>query len=103
MQGEKTTDLYDTLQQEGATAAGVPTGQVTVKYWLECDGVNQNTSPSTMDSDYNDKVCNTGQISARYVNIDIQKTYTPFFAARFLGSNSDGTFTLHGKAGVRVQ
>jgi Flp pilus assembly protein TadG len=102
MQGEKTTDLYDTLQQEGADAAGVATSAVTVKYWLECNGVNQNTSPSTMAADY-DKTCTTGQTIARYVSIDIQKTYTPFFATRFLGSNSDGSFTLHGKAGVRVQ
>lgn len=102
MQGEKTTDLYDTLQQEGADAAGVATSAVTVKYWLECDGVNQNTSTSTMAADY-DKTCNTGQTIARYVNIDITKTYTPMFATHWLGSNSDGSFTLHGKAGVRVQ
>ena len=102
MQGEKTTDLYDTLQQEGADAAGVATSAVTVKYWLEGNGGNQNTSPSTMAADY-DKTCTTGQTIARYVSIDIQKTYTPFFATRFLGSNSDGSFTLHGKAGVRVQ
>jgi Flp pilus assembly protein TadG len=102
MQGSKTTDLYDTLQQEGADAAGVPTSAVTVKYWLECDGVNQNTSPATMTADY-DKVCNSGQVVARYVSIDIQKTYTPMFSTHWLGSNADGSFTLHGKAGVRVQ
>lgn len=102
MQGQKTTDLYDTLQQEGADAAGVATSAVTVKYWLECNGVNQNTSPSTMAADY-DKTCNTGETIARYVSIDITKTYTPMFATHWLGSNSDGSFTLHGKAGVRVQ
>ncbi len=102
MQGQKTTDLYDTLQQEGADAAGVATSAVTVKYWLECNGVNQNTSPSTMAADY-DKQCTTGQTIARYVSIDIVKNYTPFFPTRFLGSNADGSFTLHGQAGVRVQ
>jgi len=102
MQGSKTTDLYDTLQQEGADAAGVATSAVTVKYWLECNGVNQNTSAATMTADY-DKVCTSGQVVARYVSIDIVKTYTPFFATRFLGSNADGSYTLHGKAGVRVQ
>ena len=102
MNGSKTTDLYDTLQQEGADAAGVATSAVTVKYWLECNGVNQNTDPSSMGEDY-DKVCTSGQVSARYVSIDIVKTYTPFFATRFLGSNADGSYTLHGKAGVRVQ
>jgi Flp pilus assembly protein TadG len=102
MQGEKTTSLYDTLQQEGATAAGVATSAVTVKYWLECNGVNQNTSTATMAADYN-KVCPAGQTFARYVNIDITKNYTPMFATHWLGSNTDGSFTLHGKAGLRVQ
>jgi Flp pilus assembly protein TadG len=102
MQGEKTASLYDTLQAEGASAAGVPTSQVTVKYWLECNGVNQNTSPATMSADF-EKVCPSGQTFARYVTVDIQKDYVPLFATRWLGSNSDGSFTLHGKAGLRVQ
>ena len=102
MQGEKETALYDTLQQEGATAAGVSTSAVTVKYWLECNGVNQNTSTATMAADYN-KVCPAGQTFARYVSIDITKNYTPMFATHWLGSNTDGSFTLHGKAGLRVQ
>jgi Flp pilus assembly protein TadG len=102
MQGEKQRSLYDTLQQEGATAAGVATSAVTVKYWLECNGVNQNTSVATMATDY-EKVCPAGQTFARYVSIDITKTYTPMFATRWVGSNGDGSFTLHGKAGLRVQ
>jgi Flp pilus assembly protein TadG len=102
MNGDKTTTLYDTLQSEGATAAGVPTSQVTVKYWLECNGVNQNTSTATMAADY-DKQCTSGQTVARYVSIDITKAYTPMFSTHWLGSNSDGSYTLHGKTSVRVQ
>jgi Flp pilus assembly protein TadG len=102
MQGEKTTDLYDTLQTEAATAAGVSTSAVTVKYWLECNGVNQNTSTATMTADF-EKVCPSGQTYARYVTVEIEKIYTPMFSTRWLGSNSNGTFTLHGKAGLRVQ
>ena len=102
MQGEKKTSLYNTLQQEGATAAGVATSAVTVKYWLECNGVNQNTSTATMAADFQ-KVCPTGQTFARYVTIDITKAYTPMFATKWLGANADGSFTLHGKAGLRVQ
>lgn len=102
MQGEKQTSLYNTLQQEAATAAGVATSAVTVKYWLECNGVNQNTSTATMAADY-ERVCPAGQTFARYVSVDITKAYTPMFATRWLGSNSDGSFTLHGKAGLRVQ
>jgi Flp pilus assembly protein TadG len=102
MQGEKTSSLYDTLQAEGAAAAGVATSAVTVKYWLECNGVNQNTSPATMTADF-EKVCTSGQTFARYVTVDIQKTYVPLFSMRWAGSNAGGTFTLHGTAGVRVQ
>lgn len=102
MQGEKTSSLYDTLQSEAASAANVPTSQVTVKYWLECNGVNQNTSTATMTADF-EKVCTPGQTFARYVTVDIQKDYVPMFSMRWLGSNSDGSFTLHGKSGLRVQ
>jgi Flp pilus assembly protein TadG len=101
MQGEKGTTLYDTLQQEGADAAGVPISQVTVNYWLECNGVNQHTT-SNMTADF-EVVCPPGQTYARYVTVDIQKNYTPMFATHWLGSNADGSFTLHGKAGLRVQ
>jgi Flp pilus assembly protein TadG len=93
---------YQTLKAEGATAAGVDQSAVTVKYWLECNGVNQNTSASTMDADY-DKVCNTGQAYARYISVAITKTYTPMFNLRLPGSNSNGTYTLEGTASMRVQ
>ena len=102
MQGEKTTDLYDTLQAEGASAGGVAASAVTVKYWLECNGVSQYVSASTMTADY-DHVCPTGQTYARYVSIDITKIYTPMFSTKWAGANSDGTYTLHGKAMIRVQ
>lgn len=102
MQGKKETDLFDTLQEEGAEAADVDERDVVVNYWLECDGVSQNTSRATMAADY-EKVCTSGQSFARYVTIEIPKTYRPMFRVRFAGSNSDGTFNLKGKAGIRVQ
>lgn len=102
MQGEKTTDLYDTLQAEAASAAGVSTSAVFVKYWLECNGVSKYTSQATMTADY-DQVCPSGQTYARYVSVDITKSYSPMFSTRWAGANSDGTYTLHGYAGIRVQ
>jgi Flp pilus assembly protein TadG len=102
MQGKKETDLYDTLQAEAATAAGVATTAVTVKYWLECNGVSKYTSAATMTADY-DQVCPSGQTYARYVTVDITKAFTPMFSTRFAGANADGTYTLHGTAGIRVQ
>lgn len=94
MQGKKQTSLYDTLKSEGATAAGVSESAVTVDYWAECSGVRQ----ATYNTD-----CGTGVPYARYVTIDIVKTYTPMFSTKFAGANADGTFTLHGKSGIRVQ
>ena len=102
MQGEKTTDLYDTLQAEAASAAGVSTSAVTVKYWLECNGVSKYQSAATMTADY-DQVCLSGQTYARYITVDITKSYSPMFSTRWAGANSDGTYTLHGLAGIRVQ
>jgi Flp pilus assembly protein TadG len=102
MQGDKTTDLYDTLQGEAATTAGVATSAVTVKYWLECNGVSQYQSPATMTADY-DQVCPSGQTYARYVTVDIAKSFSPMFSTKWAGANPDGTYTLNGKAGIRVQ
>lgn len=83
-----------TLQTEAAEAAGVSTSAVTVDEWLECNGVRQSTTDAT---------CPEGQTYARYVTVDIVKTYVPMFSTSYAGANADGTYTLHGKAGVRVQ
>ncbi len=102
MNGDKDTDLYETLKVEAVVAADVPASQVEVRYWLECNGVSQNSSAATMAADY-EKVCPNGQTYARYVNVRIQKSYKPMFKAQWAGANADGTFTLVGDAGIRVQ
>lgn len=103
MNGKKKTSLFDTLRNEAVAAASVSASAVEIRYWLECDGVSQNTSTATMKADYEDKVCPNGAAQARYVNVRIQKVFTPMFSTKFLGANSDGTFTLVGQAGIRVQ
>jgi Flp pilus assembly protein TadG len=103
MQGKKKLSLYQTLKAEAAAAADVAESAVTVKYWLECNGVSQNTSTATMDSDFENKVCGSGQTYARYVTVSIDKTFTPLFSTKWAGSNADGTYTINGKAGLRVQ
>lgn len=102
MNGEKEAALFDTLQAEAMEAADVEEDAVEVRYWLECDGVSQNTSPSTMEDDYG-KVCEDGETYARYVNVRIEKNFAPMFNTKWAGSNSDGSFTLVGEAGIRVQ
>lgn len=102
MNGDKETDLFETLEDEAVAAAGVPANQVEVRYWLECNGVSQNTSTATMEADY-EKVCPDGQTYARYVNVRIEKAFSPMFSVPWASANPDGTFTLVGDAGIRVQ
>ncbi len=100
-QYQSNASTYNTLKTEAvaaATAAGfsdVTTNSVTVDYWLECNGVRQ--------SDYN-TTCTTEAGTARWITIDITHNFTPMFASsKWPGSNSDGTYTLHGRAGLRTQ
>lgn len=103
MQGDSSTAIFNTLRLETATAAGVQPTAVTVRYWLECNGVSQNTSAATMAADY-EKVCSSGQVYSRHLMVRVQKRYTPIFSLRWMGNaNADGTFTLTGQAGMRVQ
>jgi len=49
-------------------------------------------------------VCGSGQTYARWITVDITAKFTPMFSSsRWPGSNTDGTYTLHGKAGLRTQ
>jgi Flp pilus assembly protein TadG len=103
MQGDDSTDIFETLQEEAAATAGVNENAVTVSFWLECNGVSQNSSPSSMESDYETVCPSDGDVYSRHVEVRIQKTYTPMFSTRWLGANSDGTYTLVGESGLRVQ
>jgi len=92
---------YDTLRNEAASAANsagfsnVTSNDVTIDYWLECNGTRQ--------ANY-DTVCSSGQTYARWITVDITANFTPMFSSsRWPGSNTDGTYTLHGKAGLRTQ
>ena len=96
MQQTSVASNYNTaLKAEGALAAGVAESAVTPDIWLECNGVRA--------ADFYTSSCSAGQTVARYVTVDIAKTYTPMFGTRFLGANANGSFTLHGEAGIRVQ
>jgi Flp pilus assembly pilin Flp len=92
---------YDTLKSEAASAAraagftSVVDNDVVIDFWLECNGTRQ--------ANY-DSVCSGGQAYARWITVDITAKFSPMFASRrWPGSNTDGTFTMHGKAGLRTQ
>lgn len=94
MNGQADKNSAAALKTEAATTAVVPEADVVVDFWLECNSGRQ--------ASY-DTVCADGTISRRYLTVQITKTFTPMFATRWLGSNSDGTFTVIGKTGVRTQ
>lgn len=83
-------DDYSFLQQEAATAAGVPLANVTLDNWLECAG--------TRMPNYTDP-CQEGQQAARYIYIKIVKTYQ--LSMSLPGQVS--SMQLSGDAAVRVQ
>jgi Flp pilus assembly protein TadG len=100
-QYQASSSTYSTLKAEAVAAAqqagftGVTDSNVVIDYWLECNGTRQ--------ADYNTS-CSGGQSYARWVTVDISGEFTPMFTSRrWPGANSNGTFTLHGKAGLRTQ
>ena len=94
MNGQADKSTAAALKTEAATTAGVPETDVIVDFWLECDNVRQ--------ANY-DSVCSSGAVFRRYLTVQISKTFSPMFTTKWLGSNSDGTFTVIGKTGVRTQ
>ena len=95
VQQYQTEGGFDTLRAEAAAAAGVSPSNVKVDYWLECNGLRQSEFETN---------CTDGQAPARWVKVTITGTYTPMFASsRWPGSNRDGTYTIHGDAGLRAQ
>jgi Flp pilus assembly protein TadG len=91
----KTSD-EPTLQSDAEAAAGAGS-TATVTAWLECnhDGVKL---------DYDTGSCSTGSTFARYVELNVQNTFTPLFGTGlFPGANADGTVDVNGNATLRVQ
>lgn len=92
--GSIASAAFTSLQAEAASAASVPASQVTVSYWLECDGTRQTSFDGT---------CNTGQQVGRFASISIAGSYTPSFAWLLRSAGANGSVPLTGRASVRVQ
>lgn len=100
-QYQSSESTYNTLKSDVVSAANsagfsdVTASSVTVDYWLECNGTRQSTYDTT---------CSSGQTYARWISVDVTHSFTPMFASnRWPGSNSDGSYTLHGRATLRTQ
>lgn len=77
------------IQTEAAAGANLPTGNVTVNRWLECNKVVQ--------ADFND-TCASGP-PARYVSVTVADSYQPMFTRLF----SPNPVALQGYAEGRIQ
>src|SRR5262252_8322610 len=77
-QYQSTESTYNTLQNDVVSAANsagftdVTTSNVTIDYWLECNGVRQSTYDSS---------CSTSSATARWITIDVTHNFTPMFAS----------------------
>jgi Flp pilus assembly protein TadG len=99
MQGQESSATFANLTTDAATAAGVSTANVTVTPRRECNGATVATGAA-----YATTTCTAGQTDAAYVRVVITKAFTPTFGTRFFpGANSNGTFTLNGEAGMRIE
>jgi Flp pilus assembly protein TadG len=102
VQADPQTGIFATLKAEAAAEAGVAESAVLVKYWLECNGVSQFTTFAKMNDDYK-KVCDEGVQYSRFIQISLQKAYTPTFKMPWLGANAQGQVVVKARAGLRVQ
>jgi Flp pilus assembly protein TadG len=95
MQTTVDTTVDQTIVDEAAAAAGVPKSQVTLDFWLECDGARQ--------ADYNLNECSSTQTEARYIVVSILDRYTPMFPVHFGGIDPDGTYHITATSGIRTR
>jgi Flp pilus assembly pilin Flp len=102
VQGDNQAAIFQTLRVEAAQEAGVPAANVTIRYWLECAGVSQNSNAATMVVDYG-KQCEEGVQYSRFLEVRITKGYTPTFNMPYLQANEQGQVMVKARAGIRVQ
>jgi Flp pilus assembly protein TadG len=91
----KTSDKA-TYEADARAAAG--TGSTaTLTAWLECNGNGVHLNIDT-------GACAATEAMAKYVQMSVQKPFTPLFGTRFFAAaNSNGTVTVHATAGIRVR
>ena len=88
--------MEEAIEDEAEAAAG--TGSVAeVTWWLECDGEKMTGTTAYTDG------CDDDETYARYVQLDIEKNYTPIIPAQYVGAGRGGVIELHGVAGIRIQ
>lgn len=103
-QADRGSIVNESLKTEAATAAGVAAANVTTTAWLEC------TTTAGVQTFYyypndDDQMCPAGTTGRRYLQVTVQKSFSPMFPALtfWQGLAADGTRTVRGATSVRVQ
>ena len=104
------SDYSTQLRTEAAAAAGITatSSNPSIRQWLECTPTDANGNPTGAPVDQGNNTlasqCPNGtDMPSRYVSVTISKDYTPIIASTYLGTNSNGKYTLTASAGIRVQ
>ena len=95
MQTTVDTTVDQTIVDEAAAAAGVPKSQVTLDFWLECNGSRK--------ANYDTDECSSTETEARYIVVSILDRYTPMFPLHFGGIDPDGTYHITATSGIRTR
>jgi len=100
-QHEMLTDYTTQLKSDGAAAAGVAESAVNPSFYMEC---STNGTSWTRTATFT-TACPSGTLYyRRYVSVAITKEFRPLFGSDlFPGANANGTYSLTGTAGVRIQ
>jgi Flp pilus assembly protein TadG len=89
------TDNAGNYEADAEAAAG-DGSSASLDAWLECDN-------DGVHLDFDTGTCDTGVPYARYVQVNVSKTFSPMFGTQFFpGATADGV-PVSGKAVVRVQ
>lgn len=94
MQTTVNETVDETIVNEAAAAAGVDVENVTLEYWLECDG--------TRKDDYHADECAETEVERRYITLALTDVYDPLLPTH-LGTEADGKYHVSAQAGIRIK
>ncbi len=97
MQTTGNANSEDTIIAEAADQADVALANVTVEYYLECNGVK---------ADDPEGECLVTETPSKWVSVIVTDKYKPLFPLQkfnFSGLEADGTYHISAKAGMRTQ
>lgn len=86
------TTPTQTIIDEASAQAEIPDDQVSVTYYLECDGVASDV-----------EACADDEVETKWLMVTVTDSYEPMFSMKFAGVADDGKYHLSASAGMRVE